>query len=264
RSISHVTDPSSATDSDTSGVSFRPDFDATKDSDSGEALNLTELITPEPTCLPNNRSRPLTYLNRLVRHLADASALTDFSDNPDDDIDKDIASVLLDYRRLDQTKVRARRIEKRWDNALLEWVDLVEALHEVTPNDVYRFFNYYMKLKYSEGGRFRDYYRRITRTRITTKDSEEINTEPVYVQDLTELNETILRTQEKRFHFRYERIQLYLFNILGIYTVNRLYTLLSLQFHYLRFSIQDNPEGGPPILLVEIKSEHIKQFLGTS
>ena len=52
--------------------------------------------------------------------------------------------------------------------------------------------------------------------------------------------------------------------MLGIYTVNRLHALLSLQFHHLRFSIQDNPDGGPPVLLVEIKSEHTKRFLGTS
>ncbi|KAJ5443135.1 hypothetical protein N7445_004248 [Penicillium cf. griseofulvum] len=309
RSMNDVVDLSSATDSDTSGVSFQPDIDATDDSDSGEASNSTELTTPESTCLPDNRSRPSTRLKRPVPRLADAGVLPDFSDDPDDDTDEDIANVPLDYGRLEQTKVRGRRIEKRWDKycrvkatqagALLKWDDLVEVLREVTPNDVHRFFNYCMKLKYGEGGRhlkgiskasalkadwkgFRGYYRRITRTRITAEDSEEINAgirklidkfdldtqergkEPVYVQDLTELNETILRTQERRFHFRYERIQLCLFNMLGIYTVNRLHALLSLQFHHLRFSIQDNPDGGPPVLLVEIKSEHTKQFLGTS
>lgn len=76
--------------------------------------------------------------------------------------------------------------------ALLKWDDPVEALRKVTPNDVHRFFNYCMKLKYGEDGRrlkgtskasalkaewkgFRGYYRRITRTRITAEDSEEIN-----------------------------------------------------------------------------------------
>ena len=113
--MSDVVDPSAATDSDTSGVSFRLDFDATDDSDSRKALNLTELITPEPTYLPGNRSRPLIRVNRPVRRLADASALPDFSDNPNNDIDEDIVSVLLGHRRLHQTKVRARRIEKRWD-----------------------------------------------------------------------------------------------------------------------------------------------------
>lgn len=45
---------------------------------------------------------------------------------------------------------------------------------------------------------------------------------PVYVQDLTEFNETTLRTQEKRFHVGFERIQICLFTMLGIYTVNHL------------------------------------------
>ncbi|KAI2697980.1 hypothetical protein CBS147354_9889 [Penicillium roqueforti] len=309
RSMSDVADLSSATDSDTSGVSFQPDIDATDDSDSRQASNSTELTTPEPTYLPDNCSRPSTRPKRPMRRPADAGILPDFSDNPDDNTDEDIANVPLNYRRSEQTKVRGRQIEKRWDKycrvkaaqagALLKWDDPVEALREVTPNNVYRFFNYCMKLKYSEGGRhlkgiskasalkadwkgFRGYYRRITRTRITAEDSEEINAgirklvdkfdldtqergkEPVYVQDLTELNETILRTQERRFHFGYERIQLCLFNMLGIYTMNRLHALLSLQFHHLRFSVQDNPDGGPPVLLVEIKSEHTKRFLGTS
>lgn len=77
-------------------------------------------------------------------------------------------------------------------NALSKWNDPAEALRQVTPNDIYRFLNYYLKLKYGEGGRhlkgitkasalkadwksFRGYFRRITRTRISPKDSEEIN-----------------------------------------------------------------------------------------
>lgn len=39
-------------------------------------------------------------------------------------------------------------------------------------------------------------------------DQQERGKEPVYVQDLTELNETTLRTQERRFHSGNERIQL--------------------------------------------------------
>ncbi|KAJ5944583.1 hypothetical protein N7516_004751, partial [Penicillium verrucosum] len=114
RSISDIIDLSSTTDSDTSG----PNIDTTDNSDSGEALNLTELITPEPTYLPNTRSRPSTRLKRPVPRLADASILPDLSNNPDNDIDEDIINVPLDYRRLEQTKD-----------------DLVEALREVTPNN---------------------------------------------------------------------------------------------------------------------------------
>lgn len=93
-------------------------------------------------------------------------------------------------------------------------------------------------------------------------DQKERDKTPVYVQDLTEFNETILRTQERRFYLGYERIQLCVFTMLGIYTVNRLDALLFLQFKHLRFSIQRDPLGGPPIPLIEIRSEHVKQFLG--
>lgn len=48
-----------------------------------------------------------------MRRLADAGVLPDFSDDPNDDIDEDIINVPLDYRRLEKTKVRGRRIEKR-------------------------------------------------------------------------------------------------------------------------------------------------------
>ncbi|KAJ5151541.1 hypothetical protein N7492_009836 [Penicillium capsulatum] len=70
-----------------------------------------------------------------------------------------------------------------------------EVLYEVTPNNIHRFFNYYIKLKYSEGSRylkgtskarFRGYYRRITQTRITSEDSEEINTisPPIFLAEI--------------------------------------------------------------------------------
>ncbi|KAJ5442206.1 hypothetical protein N7445_005213, partial [Penicillium cf. griseofulvum] len=159
-----------------------PNIDTTDDSDSGEALNSTELITLESTYLPNNRSRPSTRLKRPVPRLVDASILPDFSDNPDNDIDEDITNAL----RKNQGSGSTNRKALGQDN-------LVEVLREVTPNNIYRFFNYCIKLKYSEGGRylkgiskasalkanwkgFRGYYRRIIRTRITAEDSKEINT----------------------------------------------------------------------------------------
>ena len=112
--MSDVADPPSATDSDSSGVSFRPDFDTTDNSDYGEASNLTELITPEPTYLPDDYSGSLTRLKRPVPPLADAGVLPDFSDDPNNDTDEDLIDIPLDYGHSDQTKVRRRRIEKRW------------------------------------------------------------------------------------------------------------------------------------------------------
>jgi hypothetical protein len=86
---------------------------------------------------------------------------------------------------------------------------------------------------------------------------------PVYFQDLAPFNETILRTQGKRCYVGYERIQLCPF-LCSASTVNRLSALLSLQFKHLRFSIQKDHLGGPPTPLVEIRSEHTKQFLDTT
>ncbi|KAJ5922235.1 hypothetical protein N7516_009938, partial [Penicillium verrucosum] len=112
RSISDIIDLSSTTDSNTSG----PNIDTADNSDSGEASNSTELTTPEPTYLPNTRSRPSTRLKQPVPRLADASILPDLSDNLDNDIDEDITN----------------------DN-------LVEALREVTPNNK-GFRGYYRRI----------------------------------------------------------------------------------------------------------------------
>lgn len=109
--MSDGADPSSATDSDTSSVSLRPDFDTTDDSDSGEASDLT---VPETTCLRDKRSRSETRPKRQLCRPANAGDLLDFSDDPDDDTDEDLADVPLDYGRSEKTKVRGRRIEKRW------------------------------------------------------------------------------------------------------------------------------------------------------
>jgi hypothetical protein len=85
----------------------------------------------------------------------------------------------------------------------------------------------------------------------------------VYMQDLTEFNETVLWTTKKRFYLGFERIQICLFTILGIFIVNRISALLSLQMKHLQFSIQRDPFGGPLIPTVELRAEHTKQFLGT-
>lgn len=92
--------------------------------------------------------------------------------------------------RADMT--RFCRVKAQKPNALSKWNDPAEALHQVTPNDVHRFLNYCLKLKYGQDGRhlkgtnkasalkadwksFRGYFRRITRKRISPEDSEEIN-----------------------------------------------------------------------------------------
>ncbi|KAL1873654.1 hypothetical protein Plec18167_006171 [Paecilomyces lecythidis] len=274
--------------------------------DASDGSSTTELTEPDHRhSLPRGRraSRPPSS----VKEPSNSDLLPDFSDDPDDDTDEDLREVPLDYGRSQKTKTRRVRIEQRWHKycrtktaepgALPKWKKAEIALHQATPDDIYRFLNYCLKLKRGRKGRllkgikkasslradwktFRGYYRNVTRKQIRQEDSEEINAgirklvdkweldqkerdkTPVYVQDLTEFNETVLRTQERRFYLGYERIQLCLFTMLGIYTVNRLDALLSLQFKHLHFSIQTDPLGGPPIPLIEIRSEHVKKFLG--
>lgn len=85
---------------------------------------------------------------------------------------------------------------------------------------------------------------------------------PVYIEDIGPFNETILSTQEKKFHLGFQRIQVCLFNSLGIFTVHRRSALLSLQFKDLVISLQKDPRGGPPVPLIELTPEGTKKFLG--
>ncbi len=85
---------------------------------------------------------------------------------------------------------------------------------------------------------------------------------PVYIEDITPFNETILSTQEKKFYLGFQRIQVCLFNSLGLFTVHRRSALLSLQFKDLQISLQKDPRGGPPIPLIELTAEGTKKFLG--
>lgn len=79
---------------------------------------------------------------------------------------------------------------------------------------------------------------------------------------MTPFNETILSTQEKRFDLGFQRIQVCLFNTLGLFTLHRKGALLGLQFKHLQVSLQKDPRGGPPIPLIELTTDATKKFLG--
>lgn len=93
-------------------------------------------------------------------------------------------------------------------------------------------------------------------------DTQPAKKTPVYIEDIGPFNETILSTQEKKFHLGFQRIQVCLFNSLGIFTVHRRNALLSLQFKDLQISLQKDPRGGPPVPMIELTAEGTKKFLG--
>lgn len=108
-----MSDQSIGNESDTSGVSFRPDCDG-EESDDGQLRGSTAQTSPEIPPLPDRREKSSRIPKASVRDRVCPDTLLDFSDDPDDDTDKDIANVPLDYGRSDRTLVRRARIEQRW------------------------------------------------------------------------------------------------------------------------------------------------------
>ncbi|KAJ5718242.1 hypothetical protein N7488_003888 [Penicillium malachiteum] len=51
---------------------------------------------------------------------------------------------------------------------------------------------------------------------------------PIYIKDISPFNKTILSKQEKKFHLGFQRIQVCLFNSLGIFTVHRKSAMLNI------------------------------------
>ncbi|EED16662.1 hypothetical protein TSTA_017370 [Talaromyces stipitatus ATCC 10500] len=77
--------------------------------------------------------KPPTSASRHNKTPAIPSQLPEYSDDPDDNTDEDIANVPLDFGRSKHSKKRTARIEERWhkycgvkaaeDGAHLKWHD---------------------------------------------------------------------------------------------------------------------------------------------
>ncbi|KAJ6061027.1 hypothetical protein N7499_004108 [Penicillium canescens] len=194
------------------------------------------------------------------------------------------------WKRYCVSQVRNRPNEPKWREA-------EEALRQASNNDMYRFLRWCLQLERGEDGRhikginkastfetdwknLRCYYQELTNIVIKDEDGSEIRRgmkylvqefgldtqpgkkTPVYIEDIGPFNETILSTQEKKFHLGFQRIQVCLFNSLGIFTLHRKSALLSLQFKDLQISLQKDPCGGPPVPMIELTPEGTKKFLG--
>ncbi|KAE8148498.1 hypothetical protein BDV25DRAFT_168391 [Aspergillus avenaceus] len=178
-----------------------------------------------------------------------------------------------------------------------KWGDTEDALRKASPNDMHRFLNWCCKLQYNPDGRrlkgykkasafkadwkyFRGYYTRVTKREMDKEMAAAVRTGirhlidkysmetqpreniPVYIEDMVPFNETILQTREKRFHLGFQRINLCLYNTIGLFTVNRKQAVLFLQFKHLQISLQRDPHGGPPRPMIEIKPQFVKGVMG--
>ncbi|EDN10985.1 predicted protein [Histoplasma mississippiense (nom. inval.)] len=111
--------------------------------------------------------------------------------------------------------------------------------------------------------RLEDHWQRLRRlAKKHGLDTQEKEKDPAYVEDTSTLQKTALRTQEKRFWLGLQRMQICLYNLLGLFTLNRKSAILNLRFKDLRVSLQRDPSGGPDLPTVEFSYEFTKKHLG--
>ena len=102
-------------DSDTSGVSSQSEFDDAEWSDTSASIELNSPArSPLHRHRNHNRHVSTSLPQRSVHQSTSSNALPEFSDDPDDETDEDIADVPLDYGHSKETKLRRQRIEHRW------------------------------------------------------------------------------------------------------------------------------------------------------
>lgn len=109
-----LSDQAPEDDSDSSCVSFRPDCSDNDESDGDQAPASTAQTSPRPSWSSEQCEGVSGSSKPNVRGPVRSGVLPDFSDDPDDDTDEDIANIPLDYGRSEKTKVRGVRIEQRW------------------------------------------------------------------------------------------------------------------------------------------------------
>ncbi|GMG51602.1 unnamed protein product [Aspergillus oryzae var. brunneus] len=111
-------------------------------------------------------------------------------EDPADDTDEDLSKVPEDYGKSNNTRKLDLRLEERWARS---WEDPEEALRQASPNDIHRFLNWCLKLKYGLDGRrlkgyrkasaleadwkyFRVYYTKVTKQEMSKEMGEAVRT----------------------------------------------------------------------------------------
>ncbi|BDD63414.1 hypothetical protein MAP00_008306 [Monascus purpureus] len=112
------------------------------------------------------------------------------------------------------------------------------------------------------GRRMRKSIRRIAREHDLDTDEKEKTL--MFIEDVVPLQETTLRTMEKRFDLGLQRMQQCLYPLMACFTVNRINAMRRLQYQHLQCSIQRDPHGGPPRILLEIKYKFAKKYMGVT
>lgn len=106
-------------------MSFRPNGCDSDESDADSARGSTTQTSPEPPPRSSEHCDRVPSCSKPSAHDPDCSGiLPDFSEDPADDTDEDIANTPLDYGRSEKTKDRGVRIEQRWH----KWATLLQLV----------------------------------------------------------------------------------------------------------------------------------------
>ncbi|RHZ45341.1 uncharacterized protein CDV56_102092 [Aspergillus thermomutatus] len=230
----------------------------------GDAAYETDLTEPDDTLRPPKRHRSIK--SPSAPELGGPDGAEEIYDDPLDDTGIDLSEIPEDFDKAKGTIVRRERIESRWKRYCIsrtrlepkvqKWRNPEEALRQASNNDMYRFLGWCLKLERGEKGRhlkgihksssleadWKNLLRRGLKYLVHENglDTQPAKKTPVYIEDIGPFNETILSTQEKKFHLGFQRIQ----------------------FKDLQISLQKDPHGGPPVPLIELTAEGVKKFLG--
>ncbi|KAL4879841.1 hypothetical protein BJY04DRAFT_228777 [Aspergillus karnatakaensis] len=210
----------------------------------------------------------------------------DSNSDPDVDSDDEISSDSDDDGYADGTRRNITRMDERWERycrkrnkkyrALADsvWADPASALRIARKKELTLFLCWCLRLRRGKNSRklrgikkfksldtdrklFLRYYKKVTGEPTDDKLGRRIRKirmkrkTPMFIKDVVPLQETTLRTMEKRFD-------------LTCFTVNRINAMRRLQYQHLQCSIQRNPYGGPPRILLEIKYKFAKKYMGVT
>lgn len=84
----------------------------------------------------------------------------------------------------------------------------------------------------------------------------------MYVEDLVEVLQSNLVTEEKRYTHGRHRMDLHCWLQLGLCTGNRPQALLDLCYRHIVVTLLRDPLGGPHRVLLELTFEFTKEYLG--
>ncbi|OJD25382.1 hypothetical protein ACJ73_03243 [Blastomyces percursus] len=229
----------------------------------------------------------------------DSDDNTDPEDDTDDEIlseDEDDDYALGTRNNIARLEDHWQRYckKKAKPSADPKWRNPVDAFRSAGRRNLYLFLNWGFKLKFGKGGRrlkrtnksssldgdwknFLRYYEGATGTKLDgrlmrlmwkvspTPHRARRSTRLIAVEEPSAAGQETQekdKDPEKRFWLGLQRIQICLYNLLGLFTLNRKSAILALRFKGMRVSLQRDPSGGPHLPTVELSCEFTKKHLG--